>query len=156
MLFITWHFLTHWSELILSSSWGCALGLYISSSSSSSSSSSLSMLLLSGRGGVVAGGVREGWGDPTQLTMPGSSRPFWAGSSGSIPSSKLLWAGAVWLFLTVPVFWGVLLPLLLVLRPSIQIIIKRDDVGDLLSPAALLPQPWIWAGWRWKWSEQNL
>lgn len=100
--------LTHWSELSLSSSWVCALGLYISSSSSSSS---LSILLLSGRGGVVEGGVREGCGDPTQLTMPGSARPFWAGDSeytgskGSIPSSTLFWAGAVWLFLMATVFW---------------------------------------------------
>lgn len=104
----SWGPLTHCSELILSSSWVCALGLYISSSSSSSS---LSMLLLSGRGGVVTGDVREGWGDPTQLTMPGSTSPFWAGdwekagSRGSIPSSTLLWAGAVWLFLMAPIFW---------------------------------------------------
>lgn len=96
--------LTHWSELILSSVW--ALGLYISSSSSS-----LSTLLESGRGDGVTGDVLEGWGDPTQLIMSTSTKPFWAGEwenagpKGSIPSSTLLWAGAVRLFLIVHIFW---------------------------------------------------
>lgn len=105
-----WRLLTHWSEQILSSSWVCDRGLYISSSSSSSSS--LSILLVSGMGGEAVCGVREGWGDPTQLTLPGSAVPFWAedsektGSRGSIPSSTLLWAGAVWLFLIAELLWG--------------------------------------------------
>lgn len=40
---------------------------------------------------------------------------------------------------------GVLLALLLILCPSIEIVIKGNDVGDFLSPPALFPQPWVWA-----------
>lgn len=99
--------LTHCSEQIRSSSWACIRGLYISSSSSSSS---LSILVVSGRGGEGGGGGREVWGDPTQLTMPGSAVPFWAGdpektgSRGSIPSSSPPCGEAVRLFLIAELF----------------------------------------------------
>lgn len=101
---------THGSVGVLSSSCVWALGWYISSSASSSSSS-LSTLLLSGKGGAAVGVVRQGCGEPTQMTTPSSPRPFWAGDServgsrGSIPSSTLLWVGAVRLFLIAFAFW---------------------------------------------------
>lgn len=39
---------------------------------------------------------------------------------------------------------GVVFPVLLILSSSIQIIIKGNDVGDLLFLPPLLPQPWVW------------